>query len=145
MTPGKPATDTQEPTVSNELERVLERLRKAAKTADRQPDAVQREALSQEAAKRRQRDVGDMQVLLKSPECRRVLYRVIEETRAFSGSFVPGKSDLTAYNEGLRAAGMFLVSLADEADPGICLRMAREAKSDAMAAAERARKILEGA
>jgi hypothetical protein len=142
MTPKNPAPAFA--TVATELERVQGILAKDSKTFDRDPAELQREAIAQENAKRRQRDVSDMKTLLRGPECRRILYRIIEESGAFAGSFVAGQSDTTAYNEGQRRVGMFLVGLADEAEPGICLQMARESRSDRKAAEERGRKILEG-
>jgi hypothetical protein len=58
MTPKNPAPAFA--TVATELERVQGILAKDSKTFDRDPAELQREAIAQENAKRRQRDVSDM-------------------------------------------------------------------------------------
>ena len=101
-------------------------------------------ALAEEYKKRLQKDANDMRQSLMRPECRRIIYRMIEESKCFASSFVPGHSDLTAFNEGMRAMGLFIMKLAELAEPGICLKMARENDSDRVVAEQKQNRILKG-
>ena len=56
---------------------------------------------------------------------------------------MPGHADITAYNEGQRKVGIFLYNLLERAEPGICLKMAREADSDKTVQEIKTKKILE--
>lgn len=132
-------------TVQSELERVQAQLTKDERFAGLSESELQRRALTEEAAKRLQHDTNDMRQALIRPECRRVLFRIIEESKCFAGSFVQGKPDQTAYNEGQRSIGIYVYTLAEAAEPGSCLKMAREAESERAAAQARHKKILEAA
>jgi hypothetical protein len=101
-------------------------------------------ALAEESKKRLQRDTNDMRQSLMRPECRRVIYRVIEESKAFASSFVPGHSDMTAFNEGQRSVGLFVLKLAELAEPGVCLKMAREDDSDRISREQKHSQIITG-
>ena len=129
-------------TVASELERVQAQIAAANALLD-DPEKAVREALAREDAKRIQRDVNDFRQCLMRPEGRRVIYRIIEESKTFAQSFVPGKSDVTAYNEGQRNIGIFVMKLAEAAEPGICLRMANESASDKTVRDTKQKKILE--
>ena len=101
-------------------------------------------ALAEEAKKRIQRDANDFRQVLMRPEGRRVIYRVIEESKAFAASFVPGHNDITAFNEGQRSIGLFTMKLAELAEPGICLKMAREDDSDRISREQKHSQIVTG-
>ena len=101
-------------------------------------------ALAEESKKRIQRDTNDFRQVLMRPEGRRVIYRVIEESKAFAASFVPGHSDITAFNEGQRSVGLFVLKLAELAEPGICLKMAREDDSDRISREQKHSQIVTG-
>lgn len=64
--------------------------------------------LSPEA--RRQRELDDWRELLCLPAGRRVLSRLLVTTGALGASYSPGDSLATAYNEGLRRLGLFILA-----------------------------------
>ena len=129
------------PTLESELKSAMLKIGELEKGfAIDERDKV-KNALAEEAAKRLQRDTNDMRQSLMRPECRRVIYRVLEESKTFAASFVPGHADITAFNEGARSIGMFIMKLAELAEPGICLKMARENDSDKISAENRNKKI----
>lgn len=101
-------------------------------------------ALAEEQKKRIQRDTNDFRQVLMRPEGRRVIYRVIEESKAFASSFVPGHADMTAFNEGQRSVGLFVLKLAELAEPGVCLKMAREDESDKISREQKHSQIVTG-
>lgn len=140
MTPSK-KTSAPMPTLESELKAASLRIGAFEKGfAVDERDKV-KIALEEEYTKRLQRDTNDMRQSLMRPECRRVIYRVLEESKIFAASFVPGHADITAFNEGARSIGMFIMRLAELAEPGICLKMARENDSDKISADNRNKKI----
>ena len=64
--------------------------------------------LSPEA--RRQRELDDWRELLSLPAGQRVLSRLALTTGVLGGSYSPGDSLATAYNEGLRRLGLFILA-----------------------------------
>ena len=59
---------------------------------------------------RRQRELDDWRELLSLPSGRRVLARMVLTTGVLGGSYSPGDSLATAYNEGLRRLGLFILA-----------------------------------
>ena len=131
------------PTLESELKAAMLRVGQQEKGFAIPEDEKLKAALADEAQKRVQHDINDARQSLLRPECRRIFYRIIEESQAFSASFVPGHADITAYNEGQRKVGIFLYNLLERAEPGICLKMAREADSDKTVQEIKTKKILE--
>lgn len=84
----------------------------------------------EDAAKReREKELEDIRFVLKSPEGRRVYYRLIDHCQPFKESYVVGMFDVTANNEGRRMVGNFLMAELLEADPERYFQMVREFKS----------------
>jgi len=135
----KKQTKAPLPSIASELARVEASLLRESPMDEQE---AMKKALAEEAAKRHQRDIGDFRACLLRPEARRVIYRIIEESKAFAPSFDrdPG---VMAYNEGQRSIGCFIFGLAEAAEPGICLKMARETTSDRKAQESRQKKIME--
>ena len=140
MTNKKPAPLA---TVESELRRVLANIQESEKIAVKDDADKLKEDFLRESEKREQRDTNDMRQVLMRADGRRVVYRIIEEAKTFAASFALGHSDLTAYNEGQRNIGMFVMKLAEMAEPGVCLRMAREYDSDKTSQDARQKKIME--
>ncbi|MDL2267167.1 hypothetical protein LJC46_04170 [Desulfovibrio sp. OttesenSCG-928-G15] len=67
--------------------------------------------------------MADMLTALKSPEMRRVLFRVFVKSNIFQPSFVRGDALTSAHNEGLRAVGLWLKGEIDKADPEAFARL----------------------
>ena len=79
----------------------------------------------QEAAKKRDRDISDIQRILKVPEGRRLILRILSETGLFRASFSLNSMQ-TAFNEGKRDIGAWLLKDLDEAEPMAFSQMLRE-------------------
>lgn len=73
-----------------------------------------------------QQAVMDMLTALKSPEMRRVLRRILARSNILSESYAPGDALATAYNEGLRALGIWLKHEIDRADAEAFSRLLME-------------------
>ena len=69
------------------------------------------------------RAITDMLVALQSPETRRVLAGILRQSSLLRGSYASGDAYATAYNEGLRAVGIYLKAEMDKADPGAFARL----------------------
>ncbi len=64
-----------------------------------------------DAEKKLEDTARDLEIVMRSPEGRRLVYRIIYEMcHATQTSHVPGCSDSTAFNEGSRAVGLALLS-----------------------------------
>jgi hypothetical protein len=91
-------------------------------------DDTNREA-QREHEKRRARDIDDLQKTLKTPEGRRLIRRILEEAGIFRASFSQN-SMLTAFNEGKRDVGLWLIRDIDESDPNMYAQIQREYYSE---------------
>ena len=65
----------------------------------------------------------DMRTVIEAPEGRRVLRRILEQSNILSPSYAAGDALGTAYNEGLRAMGLWLKAEMDRAKPGSFARI----------------------
>ena len=65
----------------------------------------------------------DLRTVIEAPEGRRFLRRVLEQSNILSPSYAAGDALGTAYNEGLRAVGLWLKSEMDKARPGSFARI----------------------
>lgn len=65
----------------------------------------------------------DMRTVIEAPEGRRVLRRMLEQSNVLSPSYAAGDALGTAYNEGLRAVGLWLKAEMEKAKPGSFARI----------------------
>ena len=65
----------------------------------------------------------DLRTVIEAPEGRRFLRRVLEQSNILSPSYAAGDALGTAYNEGLRAVGLWLKAEMDRARPGSFTRI----------------------
>ncbi len=65
----------------------------------------------------------DLRTVIEAPEGRRFLRRVLEQSNILSPSYAAGDALGTAYNEGLRAVGLWLKAEMDRAKPGSFARI----------------------
>lgn len=89
--------------------------------------------MSEERKKDERKDsqaVADMLTVLKSPEMRRVLLRILAQTNLMHGSYFRGDQAETAFREGLRAVGIWLKKQIDNADPEAFARLLTERRKE---------------
>jgi hypothetical protein len=79
---------------------------------------------------RKDREISDLQSVLKKPEGRRVVYKILCECGVFKASFTMN-SMTTAFNEGKRDIGLGLLAQLDLAEPQIYSQMLKEHFSEA--------------
>jgi len=82
-----------------------------------------------EFAKRRDRDISDLQMVLKAPQGRRLILRILSEAGIVKASFTLNSMQ-TAFNEGKRDIGVWLLKDLDEAEPMAFSQMLREHYSE---------------
>ena len=82
-----------------------------------------------EYQKRRARDIDDLQKILRLPEGRRFLLKILTESGMFHASFSLN-SMTTAFNEGKRDIGLWLLKDIDEAEPRAYPQMVSEYYSE---------------
>lgn len=70
--------------------------------------------------------MADMLTALKSPEARRILFRILMQSNILRPSYAKGDALAGAYNEGLRAVGLWLKEEIDKADPAAFARLLTE-------------------
>lgn len=85
--------------------------------------------IRKEQEKLRNREVDDLQKVLKNPEGRRFVWRVLSEAGIFKASFSLNSMQ-TAFNEGKRDIGIWLMGDVDRAEPGAYAQMQREHYSE---------------
>ena len=73
--------------------------------------------------------VADMLTALKIPEVRRVFLRILAHSNILQASYRKDALD-TAYNEGLRAVGLWLKKEIDKADPEAFARLLTERRKE---------------
>jgi len=79
---------------------------------------------------RKDREISDLQTVLKKPEGRRVVYKILCDCGVFKASFALN-SNTTAFNEGKRDIGLGLLAELDLAEPQIYSQMLKEHFSEA--------------
>lgn len=99
---------------------------------NREEEKKKQEALEN---RRRERDRSDLCKVLKSPEGRRLLWAIMEDSRVFRTTYSGNPYD-TAFREGKRAIGVAMLGRIMDADPGAFPLMQREAETDNVAAAQ---------
>lgn len=85
--------------------------------------------IRKEQEKRRSREIDDLQKVLRSPEGRRFVWRVLSEAGVFKASFSLNSMQ-TSFNEGKRDVGIWLMSDVDRAEPNAYAQMQREYYSE---------------
>lgn len=90
-------------------------------------DEGQVRAATEREAKRASLEVADLIAVMKLPEGRRFINRVIEFTGPLKEAFCPNGS-LTNYTLGQQSVGRKLYADLDEACPDLFLKMRQEAK-----------------
>ena len=70
-----------------------------------------------ETAPQPSQELEDFKALMALPEGRRVLRALVFYSNLLGPSYIDGDSHRTAYNEGLRFMGMYIVDMARQADP----------------------------
>ena len=72
-------------------------------------DTDQQDTPKRQAAKlARQVEANDVRWLMASPQGRRLVHRWIARAGVHRSTFAPGTPDVSAYNEGFRAFGLFI-------------------------------------
>jgi hypothetical protein len=77
-----------------------------------------------------ERAASDVRSVLKTRQGRRVLFRILGESRILQASFAQDPA-VTAYNEGQRSVGLKLLATIHDADPTAYVRMLEEAREEA--------------
>jgi hypothetical protein len=91
---------------------------------------------AQEKSRRlRERELGDIRHVLKDPEGRRFLWKVLGDAGVFRSSFT-GNSE-TFYNEGKRSLGLAILKDIMDARPEAFLMMQREYVSEQKSAMQK--------
>ena len=91
-------------------------------------DAKNKES-KQEFQRRRDREIEDLRSLIKKPEGRRVIWKILETCGVFKASFSLNSMQ-TAFNEGKRDIGLWLLKDVDMAEPMAYSQMLREYYSE---------------
>jgi len=81
--------------------------------------------LSAEGKRLRQREINDLRRMLKEPEGRRFIWKLLGEAGIFHSSFALN-SNQTAFSEGRRSLGLDLLIDLNEADVGAFAQLQRE-------------------
>lgn len=87
-------------------------------------DELERElAESERSDEQKALENVDLVRVMQTPEGERVLRRILAFSRLFKVSYVRGDSHETAYCEGRRQVGLWLLSIMGEADAALCSRV----------------------
>lgn len=80
--------------------------------------------------KLKKRFVYDLQTVLKTPQGRRVLWRLLQAAQIRQHGFVPNDSAATAFHCGQRSIGLFLLDEIEQAQPGAYQQMRGEYQAE---------------
>ena len=72
----------------------------------------------------------DLISVLGKAEGRRLVRRILEQSNAFGASYAKADALATAYNEGLRAVGLWLMHEINRADPEALGALLREGRNN---------------
>ncbi len=84
--------------------------------------------------KLKKRSTYDMQTVLKTPQGRRVLWRLLQVAQIRQHGFIPGDASSTAFHCGQRSIGLFLLDEIEQAQPGAYQQMRGEYQAEINAA-----------
>lgn len=76
-------------------------------------------------SRRKNRELDDLKTVLKKPEGRRFVYKILSECGVFKASFALNSMQ-SAFNEGRRDIGIALLKMLDEAEPQAYSQMLTE-------------------
>lgn len=76
--------------------------------------------------KLKKRLTSDLQMMLKTPQGRRVLWNLLQAAQVRQHGFVPGDSLATAFHCGQRSIGLYLLDEIEQAVPGAYQQMRGE-------------------
>jgi hypothetical protein len=79
---------------------------------------------------REKRNAADLACLLKMPQGRRVLWRIMQAARLHEHGFVPGDGLATAFHCGQKSIGLFLQSEIEQISPLLLAQMRAEYLSE---------------
>ena len=86
------------------------------------------------ASKLKKRLMCDFQTVLKTPQGRRVLWRILQACQIRQHGFVPGDNASTAFHCGQRSIGLFLLEEIEQAFPGAYQQMRGEYQAELISA-----------
>lgn len=81
-------------------------------------------------SKLKKRMTYDLQAVLKTPQGRRVLWRILQAAQVRQHGFVPGDVAATAFHCGQRSIGLFLLDEIEQASPGAYQQMRGEYQAE---------------
>lgn len=84
--------------------------------------------------KLKDRNISDLQSVLKMPQGRRVLWRILQAAQVQQHGFVPGDAYATAFHCGQRSIGLFLLDEIEQARSGSYVQMRSEYQAQVTAA-----------
>lgn len=84
--------------------------------------------------KLKDRNISDLQSVLKMPQGRRVLWRILQAAQVQQHGFVPGDAYATAFHCGQRSIGLFLLDEIEQARAGSYVQMRSEYQAQVTAA-----------
>ena len=82
----------------------------------------------------KKRPVCDLQTVLKTPQGRRVLWRILQAAQVRQHGFVPGDAYATAFHCGQRSIGLFLLEEIEQAHAGAYQQMRSEYQAEVISA-----------
>lgn len=77
---------------------------------------------------RARQDRNDLNVALQKAECRRVLFRVLDQAGVFADPYVNDPMEL-AYRSGRRSVGLYLLGAIDDVDEHAVMAMRADARA----------------
>jgi hypothetical protein len=92
-------------------------------------DTSKQEKVQKREERKRERDLSDIRLILKSPEGRRFYWRLMSEAGVFHRSFA-GDVNTTLFNEGRRSLGIDLLNDLMDAKPTAFNEMQQEYASE---------------
>lgn len=78
----------------------------------------------------KKRTICDLQFVLKTPQGRRVLWRILQAAQVRQHGFVPGDAYATAFHCGQRSIGLFLLDEIEQAHAGAYQQMRSEYQAE---------------
>ena len=73
-----------------------------------------------------EKEMEDLKIALNHNSSRRVLSKILTQCRPLAPSYAPGDALAQAYNEGLRAIGLWLLAEIEKAAPGQGIQLLQE-------------------
>ena len=82
------------------------------------------------STKLKKRTTCDLQTVLKTPQGRRVLWRILQAAQVRQHGFIPGDALATAFHCGQRSIGLFLLGEVEQAVSGAYQQMRSEYQAE---------------